>query len=450
MPRVKRPTITHVTDRRIAGVLLLLAAGLYPLACSEDKNGGPDGQGGGPLGTSHTDTDPTAGGGPIDPTPETLRLLFEKISVPSNGEGAVDFRFVPGQTDKIVMLTREAHLVYFQLQGTSSKKLKQWTVPDDLLMENACVPANVLFDPHYDENGFVYLSYCNNATDTRIARYQLSLSSGFSDLQVILETDGGGTWHRFGSMDFEEDGETLWVQVGDHTDRFNGQNIENVKGALLRIVPSRKPGLGGYEPASGNMIDLYEADGGMGGTTATWETEPAPELYAYGLRSPFRGTRDQLGRFWIGDVGEDKFEEVNLVSQVGQNLGWKHFEGPCEEDCDGFVNPVAFYGRGDHPYADEDPATNPATKRTIWVGEIYENPTTDRYSQLMDHVVPFGDLFTGWVRGLKADESDQLTMDQFLGHLEGVVSWRVGPDGYAYALSLDGDLYRALLDPQAN
>jgi glucose/arabinose dehydrogenase len=251
-------------------------------------------------------------------------------------------------------------------------------------------------------------------------------------------------------MDFEEDDKTLWALVGDHTDRFNGQNVETVQGGLIRIVPSREPGVGGYEPATGNMIDLYEADGGMGGTTARWTTEPTPELYAYGLRSPFRGTRDQLGRFWIGDVGEEKFEEVNLVSEAGQNLGWKLFEGPCEKNCDGFVNPLAFYGRGDHPYAEDDPDTAPATKRSIWLGEIYENPAIDRYAHLMDHVVPFGDLFTGWVRGIQADESGKVTMDQFLGHLEGVVSWRVGPDGYAYVLTLDGVLYRVLLDPEAN
>jgi hypothetical protein len=63
----------------------------------------------------------------------------------------------------------------------------------------------------------------------------------------------------------------------------------------------------------------------------------------------------------------------------------------------------------------------------------------------MNGVVPFGDIFTGWVRGLLVSDDGKLEMDKSIGHLETLISWRVGPDGYAYALTLDGDLHRAVL-----
>ncbi len=49
----------------------------------------------------------------------------------------------------------------------------------------------------------------------------------------------------------------------------------------------------------------------------------------------------------------------------------------------------------------------PSTKRAIWLSEIYEAPPRDRYCGLMDHVVIFGDLFTGWVRAIRADEDGE-------------------------------------------
>ena len=114
--------------------------------------------------------------------------------------------------------------------------------------------------------------------------------------------------------------------------------------------------------------------------------------------------------------------------------------------CAGYTEPVANYTRdGAHAYVLEDPLTEPNIKRAIWVGEVYENPSTDRYAGLMDGVVPFGDFFKSWVRGLKADAANKIVMDQSMGHLTSVTQWRVGPDGYAYALEHGGYWNRALL-----
>ena len=107
-------------------------------------------------------------------------------------------------------------------------------------------------------------------------------------------------------------------------------------------------------------------------------------------------------------------------------------------------NPLTSYGRlSDEPYVLEDPLTEPATRRAIWVGQPYENPSTDRYYGLFDDSVMFGDFFTGWVRQLRVDEDGTLIEDRSVGHLTAVTSWRTGPDGYMYVLANGSKLYRA-------
>ena len=89
-------------------------------------------------------------------------------------------------------------------------------------------------------------------------------------------------------------------------------------GGLLRIIPNREDGGDGYTLPAGNMA----AVGGF--------PESDPALFVYGLRSPWRGSRDSLGRIWVGDVGQGLVEEVNLITAVGQNFGWATHEGPCD------------------------------------------------------------------------------------------------------------------------
>src|SRR5690606_23102173 len=99
-------------------------------------------------------------------------------------------------------------------------------------------------------------------------------------------------------------------------------------------------------------------------------------------------------------------------------------EGPCVDDCAGFVDPITHYGRTvEEEFFTDDPLSIADSLRAIWVGQIYESPAVDRYHGLMDGVVVYGDLFTGAVRGLRADEAGELTMNAPLGHLERVTQW---------------------------
>lgn len=379
--------------------------------------------------------------------PSELALEFTELPI-EGASGATDFSFFP-ESDEILVTTRDGRLIHARVETGGVGVIDSWEFQEDVVPEQACGATNVIFDPEFEDNSFIYVTYClGDMAVTQLVRYQFSPETGPTDPAVIFETTNGHEsepWHRFGSLGFEEDGETLWMYSGDQFDRDNGQDPSGPEGALLRIVPNREPGGAGHDYPDGNMADSVGEPGeGMGGGPSFEEVHPA--VYVYGLRSPWRGTRDESGRFFIGDVGLGAEEEVNVATEAGQNFGWGIHEGPCVDDCDGFVDPVAYYGReADHPYIADDPETEAATKRAIWMGEIYQSPGTDRYCGLMDDMVVFGDLFTGWVRGLRVDQDGAVTFDESIGHLTNVTQWRVGTDGFAYALGLDGTLFRATL-----
>lgn len=419
------------------------------LACSdEDASLSPAETGGAGGAGGATDTPPPLSLEPLygetGVTPSELRLVFQSIPVPGAGS-ATDIAFLPrGETlakSSLLMLTRENKILLVDLEEGAAEVRRSWDFADGAFYEYACAPTNVLLDSEFEDNHFIYITKCAEAETTQLLRFVFDEESGLSDRQVIFETthqQGHTGWHRMGSMGWESN-EILWLLVGDHDDvgpNENAQIVSNPLGALVRIKPNRKLGGSGHEIPPGNFAEQ------MG---APLDTHPA--LYAYGLRSPWRGTRDSRGRYWVGDVGFEGFEEVNLIVDPGENFGWNTHEGPCLSNCEGFIDPVVSYDRSaDHRYITEEPSSGGMNLRAIWVGEIYENAIVDRYDGLMNGVVPFGDLFVGFVRGLRAGGRPELQMDAPIGLLRNVTTWKVGSDGYAYAADLAGTLHVALLD----
>jgi hypothetical protein len=375
----------------------------------------------------------TAGGGGLPDPPTGPGFEFEAITLP-NVSRATDFRFIPGRDDEMLVLSHDGGIHHLRKNGNGFEALGSSQL-EGIFYDEGCGLLSFAFDPAFAENHYVYLAYCTGQLSSRLSRHVFGSVEGIPDsgveiLEVATDDIPDEDWHRFGSMGFEPDGETLWALLGDSFIMSTAQDTSDKFGSLLRIVPSRDPVEGGYEPASGNAFDEDEGD---------------PSIFAYGFRSPWRGTLDSRGRYWVGDVGLVTREEVNLVTEAGQNFGWSVAEGPCTSNCDDLVDPKAHYGRnGDDDYDYEDPEAEPNVRRAVWVGDVYDSPSTDRYFGFHDDLLIFGDFFMGWVRGLRVDADGELTDDVFLGHLPAVTSFRVAPDGYMYALTLDGVLQRAL------
>lgn len=434
-------------------------------ACSDDDmlpeamRGDGDGDRGGAGGEPHSERGGTGGTQDVEmppplsdeplygeggTVPDELRLVFRAIPI-SGVSSATDIAFLPRSDDlaksSILMLSRSNRIFLIDLEAGVAQVRQSWDFADGAIYDYACAPTNVLLDPDYEQNGYIYISKCSDLETTQLLRFTFDEEEGLADRQVIFETSKPGAqaaWHRMGSMGWESD-DILWLLVGDHDDTLpneTAQDVSNPLGSLIRIIPNRKPGGSGHEIPPGNFGERADAPENV-----------HPAIYAYGLRSPWRGTRDSSGRYWVGDVGLGSAEEVNLVVEAGENFGWDKHEGFCVGDCEGFLDPLVAYDRNaQHRYMTEEPMAGGSNQRAIWLGEIYENPVVDRYEGLMDGVVPFGDLFVGFVRGLRAGGRHQVTTDIPIGLLHDVTTWKVGTDGYAYAADLSGTVHVALLD----
>jgi len=148
---------------------------------------------------------------------------------------------------------------------------------------------------------------------------------------VLLTVEQPFTNHNGGNVVFGPDG-YLYFGLGDGGSAGdpmgNAQNLGVLLGKLLRLDPAT-----GKAPATNPFVSMAGA---------------RPEIYAYGLRNPWRFSFDrQTGKLWLGDVGQDLFEEIDIV-QPGLNFGWNAREGlHCyrSSSCPGqFTDPVVEYG----------------------------------------------------------------------------------------------------------
>ncbi len=202
------------------------------------------------------------------------------------------------------------------------------------------------FHPDYPNTPHFYVNYTNNDGDTRVSRFSVSttdpnLADANSEL-LLLSADQPYSNHNGGGVKFGPDG-FLYIGLGDGGSggdpQNNGQKKNTFLGKMLRIdVDGGSP----YAvPTSNPFLN---------------DSNYSPEIWALGLRNPWRFSFDRLtGDLWIGDVGQDSWEEVDFqpaTSTGGENYGWRCYEGThayntngCQ-DASNYVQPVAEYQNG--------------------------------------------------------------------------------------------------------
>lgn len=178
---------------------------------------------------------------------------------------------------------------------------------------------SVAFHPEYRSNGFLFVNHTDKNGDTRIERYTVSTDRNVADpgsAKLILAIDQRYSNHQGGHNLFGPDG-MLYIGMGDGGSQGdphgNGQNRNVLLGKLLRINVDRG------DPYVISSANPYAKGGGRG------------EIWALGLRNPWRFAFDRLsGLLYIADVGQDRYEEVNVVpmANAGVNYGWNVMEGP--------------------------------------------------------------------------------------------------------------------------
>ncbi|MCH8993996.1 MAG: PQQ-dependent sugar dehydrogenase [Chloroflexi bacterium] len=294
------------------------------------------------------------GGGSTDsPTPtseatERYQLVPALGSISLEGH-LVGFTMLPGSDNEAVVLTQDGLLWRVFLDETSPAVLfgdisDRIPAFDTGLLEEFGL-LGIAFSPEVQSNGQVYLYYTPIKPPgiTRLSRFLVVTGAVDVDSErILLDIPVAANRHLGGQLTFGPDG-YLYLGVGHGSRAEHGQDLSTLPGSILRIDVSDTPG---------SIISLD-----MSGTgyrlppDNPFLTTPnaRPEIYAYGLRNPWRFSFDSVtGDLWAADVGEDLWEEVNRIV-LGGNYGWNITEGlECYSapscDTDGLRQPEAMYG----------------------------------------------------------------------------------------------------------
>jgi glucose/arabinose dehydrogenase len=238
------------------------------------------------------------------------------------------------------------------------------------------------FHPDYAVNGRLYVHYTDLSGDTRVDRFVVSGDPDRADRASRTQVIGVPqpySNHNGGMLAFGPDG-MLYLALGDGGSggdpHGHGQDRTTLLGTILRLDVD--------VPGSGYRVPGDNPFAGGGG---------APEIWAYGLRNPWRfAFDDATDHLYIADVGQSTREEVNALPArlAGVNYGWNVMEGSTcfgATTCDeiGLALPVYEYGHDDGC--------------SITGGLVYRGA---EISGLQGHYL-FGDLCGGWVRSLRFD-----------------------------------------------
>lgn len=275
--------------------------------------------------------------------PARLRLLPVAVGF----DRPSDVQFVPGGGARAVVLEQagKARLVDFAPALAGGAPALESTAPLVLdLWVRALSEMGLLglaFHPRYAETGKLYVYYdpwMHKDLKSRIAEFELPADElgkhPAAETRVLIEMDQSIAVHQGGQVTFGPDGK-LYVGFGDggqaNDPSNHAQDLGVLKGKLLRLDVDG-PSLA---PADNPFVKRAGA---------------RPEVWAYGLRNPWRFSFDPAGRAIVGDVGQEAREELDVVS-AGDNMGWKLREGrTCSQTApscstQGFVEPLLDYDR---------------------------------------------------------------------------------------------------------
>ncbi|MCL5985508.1 MAG: PQQ-dependent sugar dehydrogenase [Actinobacteria bacterium] len=280
------------------------------------------------------------------------------------------------------------------------------------------------FHPAFKTNGQFFVNY-TTSDSTVVSRFVVDSENPViadkTSEEVLLTFPQPYSNHNGGQIAFGPDDSYLYIATGDGGSggdpHGNAQNRKTLLGKILRIDVDEKDSGLNYaiptdNPFAGNKEGYRE------------------EIYAYGLRNPWRFSFDQpTNRLWAADVGQDRVEEIDIIEK-GKNYGWNIMEGslcfkpPTGCDQTGLELPVYEY---QHPLGE-----------SIIGGYVYRGNNLS----VLQGIYVYSDYVTGIIWGLLYDEGKE-TQNFTLAKTDlNITSFGIDEDDELYFTAFDGKIYR--------
>jgi glucose/arabinose dehydrogenase len=365
--------------------------------------------------------------------------------------------FVVGQAGKILVFKKDS-------DGSDAKEFLN--IEDrHPYFQNEDGLMSIAFHPGFKTNGLLYIYYNQENSEDQnlkplnypyrsvISEFKVSATdpdkADMSSERVILEVQQPFWNHKGGELCFGPDG-YLYLGLGDGGlggDPFgSGQNTSTLLAKMLRIDVNTRATVGplanyphgkkrnqlqyGFPPDNPFVNEPQDESGAR------------KEIFAYGLRNPWRYSFDrQTGDLWVGDVGQDLWEEIDLVTNGG-NYGWSiregaHYYKPGPPGAQ-LIDPVMEYPHNRN-LLPQSLFPDHGTGSCVIGGYVYRG----KNFSALDGVYIYADYITGTVWGFRYDhDTGKVTEDGvLLKQKKNITSFAEDSDEELYALTIDGEIY---------
>ena len=363
----------------------------------------------------------------------------------------------PDGTGRLFVLQQEGKILVFSKDRRAAPKTFLDLTDRKPMVQNEEGLLGMAFHPGFASNQLCYLFYVqqspkrNVLSEVRVAKNDPNTLDLASE-RVLLEIPQPYWNHKGGTIAFGPDG-YLYYSVGDGGfggDPHNvGQSGHHLLGKILRLDVNSRTGKLPYGVPKDNPFVGRDQKGNP--KADPFDTLPEgvrPEIWAYGLRNVWRMSFDrETGELWAGDVGQEKWEEVDLITKGG-NYGWnlreRFHEYKKKQKARGeTIDPVIEYPHNAGMAAEAKfPTHTPGV--SITGGYVYRGKKLPE----LKGVYIYGDFQMGTIWGLrhaggKVVEHGELSK---ANALRTIASFAEDQSGELYVLSFDGHIY-ALTPP---
>ncbi len=349
--------------------------------------------------------------------------------VGSGFDGAVVASAAPGDPGHLYVLRKDVGEIHILDPATGPSTLFLDIPQNQFTSGGEQGVLGLAFHPDYVANGRYFVHLVNPDGDIEIREYARSANPNAGAVKTIIEVPHpvNGN-HNGGTVVFGPNDGYLYVSIGDggggNDPNDNGQNKNTLLGKILRLDVN-----GDDFPDTGRNYAIPEDNPFVG-------KDGADEVWAYGLRNPWRIAFDTNGDLYIADVGQSAREEINVqpgTSDGGVNYGWDLAEGSLGDPPPGSVLPVFEYAR--------DLGT------VVAGGEVYRGQGPALVGAYF-----FTDVGSGRIWTLEDGDATERT-SQVTGPeapLASIVAFGHDGSGELYAVGLDGNIYRLIMERHAD